>query len=139
MKWQGNQRENKETMRKALVATCVLFLLVAIIPVVGCGGGDKNSPTEAVNNFFDALNEKNFDAYKSLLVEEDRKRVEKYPFEAEEDFEVLSTGPYEYNVVKEEIEGDKATVVLIMQGIPSGEETGEVNLVKEKGEWKVDW
>jgi len=105
-----------------------LFALLAILPLTACGGGGE-TPTQVVNAYHKALMAKDLDAVMALMVSTaDRGKVESLLETRAKGLERAGLPP----VVEERTDGDKAVVVCKF-----GPMQQDVNLVKEKGHWKV--
>ncbi len=57
-------------MRKFTVVLCVFLLAVGMLVVVGCGGGEENTPEQVVKKFTDSVGNKNVDSYLSCILPE---------------------------------------------------------------------
>ncbi len=135
------------TMKKTL--TPFLIALIAIILAVGCNSKDKvaNDPKSVVIAFFETMAKKDIDGLSKYVTKEskgtmdllkkaetasksqkDSKKEEKDPAES------LKLKDLEYGDAK--IDGDNATVSI--KHIKKNE-TIEIPLKKEGGDWKVDF
>jgi len=134
-------------MRRAALATVLASGLIA----AGCGGDDDNGdvesgagPEEVVTAFYQATAESDVDTVCALITEETAQQA------AEQEDEDTCEASAEKGLTDEEttsiaesvevgeatIDGDTATVTV------SSEEAGgegEINLVQEDGEWKIDF
>lgn len=125
-------------MRKVLVAICVLVLVAGTLLAVGCGGGGEGGPKDVAKKFMDSLNNKDYDAFLESMKKDDRELFEENSVEAKEYFKTLTTQPVEFKIGKEEIKGDEAT--LDVSKTEDGEtQSDKFYLVKENGDWKVDF
>ena len=117
-------------------AVALIILVVIVFVVVGGGG----SPSNVVEDYFNASKDKNCD-YIDLLSEDASTGADKDTCEDNKD-EYFTDGSCEdsdFESSNEEIDGDKATVDFeITGGGDECETKGTVQLVKEDGDWKID-
>ncbi len=119
-------------------ALAVLMLLV-VVALVFLGG---NSPTSVTEDFFSAVQDGDCDGYYDSLSKDTQKLVKKSDCKDDPD-EFLNTKDgegCEIEVSDEKVDGDDATVKYKIKDCDSDDEndSGELDLVKEDGDWKID-
>lgn len=122
-------------MKKALILAFVSVLIAGVILSGGCGDGGGR-PEGVLQKFLGATAKKDFDTMKALVTVQDRQLIE----EEEKRSSSASTGdmPSEYKIGESKIEGDTATVQVTFS-LEEQKMDIPFRLVKENGEWKVNF
>ncbi len=127
-------------MRKHALTWLIVSLVAAAALLGGCGGGsqeDANDPGQVVKKFWSEAFAKNVDATWDMLAEKTRAG-----FKTKEEWKsrVLDKSPgagATVEVTKVKTEGDNATVSFAIKRGGRTTASGESQLVKENGAWKV--
>ena len=126
-------------MRKVVVLTCLLSLLVAAVALVGCGnsggGSSTQTPQQVAKVFFAALAKKAATTPWNLLAAADQKAAKTKA--AWETYLKTATVPPNPTIGKVTVKGNNATV-QVTATFSGQKSTATVPLVKENGAWKVD-
>jgi hypothetical protein len=132
----------------------ILSMAVIVMAAVSCGGGSNptTTPSEVVNKAFDALVKSDFETAKKYFTKDRIKEYEKKLATAtlEEDLEIVLEEHKEHlkvltlKIISEEIAEDGKTAKVTAEfkiSFRDIQETEEwkVALVKESGEWKVNY
>ena len=131
-------------MKKASALAGICIVIAALIVTAGCGGGGESgaTPKQVVEEYMNAALEKDVDTVYGLLSKEDKEQISLEDLRAEAETE-LEDVEFSYTIGDEEVDGDEASVEVILSVDYAEGEDEEVpqtiNLVKEDGEWKVSF
>lgn len=125
-------------MRKVMVLTCILSLLVPAVVLVGCGSGGSSSGTPAgvAKAFWSAALKGDSDTTWAMLSKSLQARLKNKAAWAKTQTTINATATVEAG--KATITGDTATVSVKIKSGGTEITTSEVSLVKEDGVWKVE-
>jgi hypothetical protein len=130
-------------MKKLLLPTSVLAMLLVAVAFVSCKGGSSANPQTVAASFMDALKAKDFDGAAKFATAESKSALEmmksalamaeSFGKKGEElDFDKDMKGK-KVTYSEPKITGDNATVSLLVDGV----EQMPMSLKKESGAWKV--
>ncbi|MDA8091424.1 MAG: hypothetical protein M0Z61_14545 [Nitrospiraceae bacterium] len=128
-------------MRKLFMISFMLFMSIALLPLIGCKNG-ANAPSELLNSYFGAAEKQNYGqvydcyyaAYKSKV-----NRAE-YIKRRKEDPSVLKN----YKILSVEQKGREAKAQVLLAFAPAGHVKANPvdikvaeNMINENGAWKI--
>lgn len=112
------------------------FLMVALtLFVVACGGGPK--PGDVAKKFLSAVNDLNFEEAKQYATAESASMLDMLSGLASMGDDQEKPEAQEITIVKEEIDGDNATVTYTAKDDEGNDVEETIDLVKVDGDWKV--
>ena len=120
------------------LALVMLLVILALVFVIG-----GSSPTSATEDFFGAIQDGDCDGYYDALSEDTQEARRRSP--SARTTPTSSSAPRtaraaSIEVTDEEMDGDEATVKFKIKDCDDDDENdkGEIDLVKEDGDWKID-
>ncbi|MCW2747874.1 MAG: hypothetical protein JWP10_1016 [Nocardioidaceae bacterium] len=125
-------------MRRMPLSARILVTAVAALALVSCSSSDpadaKDGPKAAVSSFFDGIFAKDCKQAQGAVIATAAKQLTCE--------EVTKLGAYvgkaSYKITKTTVTGDSAKVTLTFTTKEFGDNTSTVDVVKERGAWKVD-
>lgn len=121
---------------------CALLLVLALLPIAGCGGGDSDEDkvVEVIETSAASTDPADCTALQTQRFNEQAtfEKGEAAVENCEAEAKVTSDDPDSVKVSEVEVDGERATATVESEGGSFDGQTVSVSLVDENGEWKLD-